>query len=128
MVEVFTDQRSVPRRMYAVKPEPMMYPHYYFVNSYLFFIQIFVQYGTQALELGSITDRNDLEEFLATAELADSEFTAGISALFKSPYLLLLERLTTTEIASAVSSNVLSRQELDQVMKNNRHIIRVPRR
>ncbi len=26
---------------------------------------------------GSITDRNDLEEFLATAELADSEFTAG---------------------------------------------------
>lgn len=33
--------------------------------------------AAEVLNQGSITDRNDLEEFLATAELADSEFTAG---------------------------------------------------
>jgi len=33
--------------------------------------------AAEVLNQSSITDRNDLEEFLATAELADSEFTAG---------------------------------------------------
>ena len=40
--------------------------------------EIFINQGNQdTTYTGSITDRNDLEEFLATAELADSEFTAG---------------------------------------------------
>lgn len=40
--------------------------------------EIFINQANQDTTYhGSITDRNDLEEFLATAELADSEFTAG---------------------------------------------------
>lgn len=42
-----------------------------------FVFKIFLNQNTESLVQGSITDRNDLEEFLATAELADSEFTAG---------------------------------------------------
>lgn len=56
-----------------------------------------------------------MEEFLATAELADSEFIA--------------ERVTTTDLASVVSaSRVVSKAELDTIIKKNSHIIRVPRR
>lgn len=63
----------------------------------------------------SITDRNDLDEFLATATLADSEFTA--------------ERLGKIDLASVVGvTQVLSKRELEQVMHRNKHIVRVPRR
>ena len=48
-----------------------------------FIFQIFLnRNNAESLINGSITDRNDLEEFLATAELADSEFTAGIFIIY----------------------------------------------
>lgn len=56
-----------------------------------------------------------MEEFLATAELADSEFTA--------------ERVTTTDLAGSIAaSKVLTKKELDMIIKKNSHLIRVPRR
>lgn len=65
------------RRMFVEKIILMRYLNIFMIFPLMF--QIFLnQNNTENLVNGSITDRNDLEEFLATAELADSEFTAGI--------------------------------------------------
>ncbi|KAK8771258.1 hypothetical protein V5799_025500 [Amblyomma americanum] len=69
--------------------------------------------------VASITEQNDLEEFLATAELAGTDFTAE------------KQNVTVVSTGGGVGRGVLSEQEcasLRDLHERHRDLLRIPRR
>ncbi|CAH3037734.1 unnamed protein product [Porites lobata] len=65
----------------------------------------------------SITEQTDLDDFLATAELAGTEFAA--------------EKLNTTIITERHNDGLVSRETaaaIEQAQQENQHFLRIPRR
>ncbi|XP_064611694.1 large subunit GTPase 1 homolog [Liolophura sinensis] len=74
-------------------------------------------YDWGRLNLQSVTEQSNLDDFLATAELAGTEFTA--------------EKLNVTFVDPARNSGILSKDELQQVkdaQDRHRQLLRIPRR
>ena len=76
----------------CIEQSPVLRPHSYYsmrtlpfntgLTVFLFWLQLHTSelndgYDWGRLNLQSVTEQNNLEEFLATAELAGTEFTAG---------------------------------------------------
>lgn len=86
--------------------------------------------------LKSVTQERDLDEFLNTAQLAGTEFTAGMrSAIFLGGLLIRVERRNVKIIQQTASllrnPHLLSEQEEEKVLheqQQNKQRLRVPRR
>lgn len=105
-------------------------------------------YDWGRLNLQSVTEQSSLDDFLATAELAGTEFTAGTN--FFSPslgqtfnysvslmsmiiniYIFILEKLNIRLVPAEARSGLPTAEEsmrLKKLHEDNRQFLRIPRR
>ena len=95
-------------------------------------------YDWNRLNLTSVTEENHLDEFLRTAELAGTEFTAGIIIIYNYITILLITILSFIEklhisVVGDTSSytglpGVDESRDIEIAQLENRHYLSIPRR